>query len=92
MATYLNPEKRVLEGRMLGGAPFFTSVPSGRVGNSRDAIFRSNDQFRNSVLEQEDKDVAEVSRRLGRALEPHERRRVGVSQLRRFLEHLLQRR
>lgn len=90
--TYINPTKHVLEGRMLGGAPFFTSVPSGRVGNSRDAVFRSNDQFRTSVLDREEQDVAEVERRLGRHLEPHERRRIGVSQLRRFLEHLLQRR
>jgi len=92
VTTYLNPSKRLLEGRMLGGNPFFTSVPSGRVGNTRDAIFRSNDQFRNSVLEQEEKDVAEVERRMSRKLEPTERRRLGVSQLRRFLEHLLQRR
>ncbi len=37
-------------------------------------------------------DVAELEARLGRKLEKAERARIGVGQLRRFLEHLLQRR
>lgn len=37
-------------------------------------------------------DVAELESRLGRKLEKAERARIGVGQLRRFLEHLLQRR
>lgn len=89
---YLRPPTRLLEPTMLGGSPFFTSVPSGRVGNSSDAIFRSNEHFRMAVAEREALDVAELESRLGRKLERAERARIGVGQLRRFLEHLLQRR
>ena len=90
--TFLRPPARLLEPTMLGGSPFFTSVPSGRVGNSRDAVFRSNEHFREAVAEREALDVAELEARLGRRLERAERARIGVGQLRRFLEHLLQRR
>lgn len=89
---FLRPPTRLLEPTMLGGSPFFTSVPSGRVGNSRDAIFRSNEHFRVAVAEREALDVAELEARMGRRLERAERARIGVGQLRRFLEHLLQRR
>ena len=89
---FLRPPSRLLEPTMLGGSPFFSSVPSGRVGNSRDAIFRSNEHFREAVAEREALDVAELEARLGRRLERAERARIGVGQLRRFLEHLLQRR
>ena len=89
---FLRPPARLLEPSMLGGSPFFTSVPSGRVGNSRDAIFRSNEHFREAVAEREALDVAELEARLGRRLERAERARIGVGQLRRFLEQLLQRR
>jgi hypothetical protein len=68
------------------------SVPSGRVGNSKDAIFRSNEHFREAVAEREAVDVAELEARLGRRLDKAERARIGVGQLRRFLEQLLQRR
>lgn len=129
-------------------------MPSGRVGNSKDAIFRSNEHFREAVAEREaqvsgcwnlaqrhgcmqdvwsapcniapvvdsrrpcvfsvappscahglterarglstpnssTQDVGELESRLGRKLEKAERARIGVGQLRRFLEHLLQRR
>jgi hypothetical protein len=43
----------VLDAQMLGGAPFFTSVPSGRVGPAKEAVFRSNDHFRDAVAERE---------------------------------------
>ncbi|KAI3430573.1 hypothetical protein D9Q98_005166 [Chlorella vulgaris] len=89
---YLRPPARLLEPTMLGGSPFFTSVPSGRVGNSKDAIFRSNEHFREAVADREALDVAELESRLGRKLERAERARIGVGQLRRFAEHLLQRR
>jgi hypothetical protein len=62
------------------------------VGNSKDAIFRSNEHFRGAVADREALDVAELEARLGRKLEKAERARIGVGQLRRFLEHLLQRR
>ena len=68
------------------------SVPSGRVGNAKDAIFRSNEHFRQAVGEREDCDVGELEHRLDRKLEKAERARIGVGQLRRFLEQLLQRR
>ena len=35
----------------------FRSVPSGRVGNAKDAIFRSNEHFREAVGERENLDV-----------------------------------
>ncbi|KAL0045566.1 hypothetical protein WJX82_010232 [Trebouxia sp. C0006] len=89
---FLRPPGRLLEPGMLGGCPFFTSVPSGRVGNAKDAIFRSNDHFRQAVAEREECDVAELQHRLDRSLEKAERARIGVGQLRRFLEQLLQRR
>ena len=88
---YLRPPTRVLESNILGAAPFFTSVPAGRVGNMRDAIYRSNDHYREAVSQQELQDVHELQRKLGRQLEGPERARVGVSQLRRFLEQLLKR-
>ena len=68
------------------------SVPSGRVGNAKDAIFRSNEHFREAVTEREAQDVTELEHRLDRKLEKAERSRIGVTQLRRFLEQLLQRR
>ena len=68
------------------------SVPSGRVGNAKDAIFRSNEHFREAVTERENQDVIELEHRLDRKLEKAERSRIGVTQLRRFLEQLLQRR
>ena len=67
-------------------------MPSGRVGNSKDAIFRSNEHFREAVAEREAMDVAELEARLQRRLDKAERARIGVGQLRRFLEQLLQRR
>ena len=73
-------------------APVRRSVPSGRVGNAKDAVFRSNEHFRGAVGEREGADVAELEHRLDRRLEPAERARIGVTQLRRFLEQLLQRR
>ncbi|CAL5226962.1 g9847 [Coccomyxa viridis] len=89
---FLRPPGRLLEPGMLGGCPFFTSVPSGRVGNAKDAIFRSNEHFREAVGERENLDVQELEHRLDRRLEAAERNRIGVTQLRRFLEQLLQRR
>lgn len=44
------------------------------------------------MAEREDSDVAELEHRLDRKLEKAERARIGVGQLRRFLEQLLQRR
>lgn len=68
------------------------SVPSGRVGNAKDAVFRSNDVFRQAVALREAQDVTELEHRLGRRMDSSERARIGVAQLRHFLEQLLQRR
>ncbi|GBF91812.1 dynamin ARC5 [Raphidocelis subcapitata] len=80
------------ESAMLGGAPFFTSVPSGRVGAARDAVFRSNEHFREALAGREAADVAELEGKMGRKLSRHELSHIGVQQLRRFLEQVLQRR
>jgi len=89
---FMHPPARLLAPSVLGGGPFFSSVPSGRVGLARDSQYRSNDHYREAVLEREQKDIAELERRLDRHLTVQERGRVGVSQLRFFLERLLQQR
>jgi hypothetical protein len=43
---FLRPPQRLLDRNILSGAPFFTSVPSGRVGSNRDSVYQSNDHFR----------------------------------------------
>ena len=62
------------------------------MGSAREAVFRTNEAFREAVAERENVDVAELEGRLDRKLDRAERSRVGVTQLRRFLEQLLQRR
>ena len=89
---FMHPPARLLAPSVLGSGPFFSSVPSGRVGLARDSQYRSNDHYREAVLEREQKDIAELERRLDRHLTVQERGRVGVSQLRFFLERLLQQR
>ena len=89
---FMKPPAKLLEQTLLGGGPFFTSVPSGRVGGSRDCLFRSNDHYLEAVVQQEKRDSAELERRCDRRLHSSERSRVGVSQLRHFLERLLQQR
>ena len=42
------------------------SVPSGRVGAAKDAVFRSNEHFREAVSERERTDVTELEHRLDR--------------------------
>ena len=42
------------------------SVPSGRIGPTRDDVFRSNEEFRAAVAERELQDVAEVEAKMGR--------------------------
>lgn len=87
---FIHPSSRLLENTVMGGGPFFTSVPSGRVGVGTDSMYRSNEQFRNAVHQREEMDVALLEKRLDRPLEPQERSRIGISQLRRFLEQILQ--
>lgn len=87
--AFLHPPESVLDRSMMGGAPFFTSVPSGRVGSGSDCAFASSSAFRDSLASREHRDVQELEGRLGRRLERAERHHVGVSQLRRWLERLL---
>ncbi|KAJ4819052.1 hypothetical protein LUZ62_031618 [Rhynchospora pubera] len=90
--VFLKPPASVLDGCLLGDSPFFTSVPSGRVGSDREAIFRSNEEFKKAVSLREVEDVALLEEKLGRSLSREERSRIGVSSLRLFLEELLQKR
>ncbi|EFJ19523.1 hypothetical protein SELMODRAFT_110974 [Selaginella moellendorffii] len=88
---FLRPPPRLLDGDILGGTPFFTSVPSGRVGSGRDAVYKSNEQFREASPARELEDVSSLEEKLGRPLLREERNHVGVSRLRWFLEQILQR-
>lgn len=44
--VFLSPPASTLDGFILGVTPFFTSVPSGRVGVGGDSVYRSNDEFK----------------------------------------------
>ncbi|CAN0180801.1 unnamed protein product, partial [Ectocarpus fasciculatus] len=70
---------------MLGG-PFFTTVPSGRVGRARDSAYFSNEAFVHGVRRSERDDQMLVAAKLGPQAAPTCLPRVGMSRLRRFLE------
>lgn len=44
--VFLLPPSCTLDGIILGDSPFFTSVPSGRVGSGHDSVYKSNDEFK----------------------------------------------
>ncbi|KAL5787635.1 hypothetical protein ACOSP7_004584 [Xanthoceras sorbifolium] len=90
--VFLSPPACTLDGFILGESPFFTSVPSGRVGTGHDSVYRSNEEFKQAVFLREMEDIASLEEKLGRSLSKQERSRIGVSKLRLFLEELLQRR
>ncbi|CAJ1936000.1 unnamed protein product [Sphenostylis stenocarpa] len=90
--VFLSPPPSTLDGCILGDSPFFTSVPSGRVGCGSGYLYTSNDEFKQAVCFREIEDVASLEEKLGRALSTKERSRIGVSKLRLFLEELLQKR
>ncbi|GKV11115.1 hypothetical protein SLEP1_g22396 [Rubroshorea leprosula] len=90
--VFLSPPKCTLDGFILGDSPFFTSVPSGRVGSGHDSLYRSNEEFKQAITSREMEDVASLEEKLGRKLSNQERNRIGVSKLRLFLEELLQKR
>ncbi|RDX84816.1 Dynamin-like protein ARC5, partial [Mucuna pruriens] len=90
--VFLSPPPSTLDGCILGDSPFFTSVPSGRVGCGSGYLYASNDEFKQAVCFREIEDVASLEEKLGRALSKQERSRIGVSKLRLFLEELLQKR
>lgn len=62
------------------------------MGTNRDAVYRSNDQFKEAVALREAQDVAALEEKLGRPLLKGECARIGISKLKCFLEELLQRR
>ncbi|KAJ1402278.1 P-loop containing nucleoside triphosphate hydrolase [Sesbania bispinosa] len=90
--VFLSPPACTLDGCILGDSPFFTSVPSGRVGSGSDYLYKSNDEFKQAVCFREIEDVASLEEKLGRPLSKQERSRIGVSKLRLFLEEMLQKR
>lgn len=90
--VFLHPPTCVLDGSLLGDHPFFTSVPSGRVGSCHEAVFRSNVDFKKAISLRELDDVTSLEDKLGRSLTREEKNRIGVSNLRLFLEELLQNR
>ncbi|KAI5661446.1 hypothetical protein M9H77_20769 [Catharanthus roseus] len=90
--VFLSPPASTLDGFMLGDSPFFTSVPSGRVGSGHESVYRSNDEFKQAISLREMEDIAALEEKLGRPLSKQERSRIGISSLRKFLEELLQKR
>ncbi|XP_057803948.1 dynamin-like protein ARC5 [Salvia miltiorrhiza] len=90
--VFLSPPASTLDGFMLGDSPFFTSVPSGRVGSGHESVYRSNDEFKQAISLREMEDRAALEEKLGRSLSRQERSRIGVSSLKLFLEELLQKR
>ncbi|CAI7843919.1 unnamed protein product, partial [Closterium sp. NIES-53] len=89
---FLNPPLPDISASRLATRPFFTSVPSGRVGSGSDAVFMTDDDFRDAVARREMSDLAALEDKMGRPLSDDERARVGVSRLRLFLEQMLQQR
>ncbi|PHT70348.1 Dynamin-like protein ARC5 [Capsicum annuum] len=87
--VFLSPPASTLDGFMLGDSPFFTSIPSGRVGFGPESVFRSNDEFKQAISSREVEDLLALEEKLGRALSKKERSRIGVTNLRLFLEELL---
>ncbi|KAL4362798.1 hypothetical protein GQ457_04G004090 [Hibiscus cannabinus] len=90
--VFLSPPTCTLDGFILGESPFFTSVPSGRVGSEHDSVYSSNEEFKQAIISREVQDIASLEEKLGRQLSKQERSRIGVSKLRVFLEELLQKR
>ncbi|KAJ4716930.1 Dynamin-like protein [Melia azedarach] len=90
--VFLSPPACTLDGFILGDSPFFTSVPSGRVGAEHDSVYRSNEEFKQAISIREMEDISLLEEKLGRSLSKKERSRIGVSKLRSFLEELLQKR
>ncbi|WVZ88677.1 hypothetical protein U9M48_035169 [Paspalum notatum var. saurae] len=90
--VFLHPPTCVLDVSLLGDSPFFTSVPSGRVGSCHEAVFRSNEEFKKAISSRELEDIASIEDKLGRALTTEEKDRIGVGNLRLFLEELLRKR
>ncbi|XP_023642053.1 dynamin-like protein ARC5 isoform X2 [Capsella rubella] len=87
--VFLSPPASALDSSLLGDSPFFTSVPSGRVGYGQDSVYTSNDDFKQAVSLREMEDISSLEKKLGRLLTKQEKNRIGISKLRLFLEELL---
>ncbi|XP_010507946.1 PREDICTED: dynamin-like protein ARC5 isoform X2 [Camelina sativa] len=87
--VFLSPPASALDSSLLGDSPFFTSVPSGRVGYGQDSVYSSNDEFKQSVSLREMEDISSLEKKLGRLLTKQEKNRIGISKMRLFLEELL---
>lgn len=48
--VFLSPPACTLDGFILGESPFFTSVPSGRVGPGHGSMYQSNNEFKRVYL------------------------------------------
>jgi hypothetical protein len=85
------PLIKTLFSSMLGG-PFYTTVPSGRVGSpSGKGGFESNDVFVDALRKAEKADRSFVFHRLGRGKDGIESlKNVGISRLRGFLENRIE--
>lgn len=68
----------------LMGGPFFSSIPSGRVGSSKE--FENNEAFVNSLKNAEKVDRANLVHKMGAVKARNALQNVGVSRLRTFLE------
>lgn len=76
------------------GGPFFTSVPSGRVGRAHDDhaandfLYDNDDDFVNALSAAENTDQTVVAQKLKRSgtVDPEISNRIGLSNLRKFLE------
>ncbi|RLN30736.1 dynamin-like protein ARC5 [Panicum miliaceum] len=90
--VFLHPPTCVLDVSLLGDSPFFTSVPSGRVGSCHEAVFRSNEEFKKAISSRESEDITSIEEKLGRSLTTEEKERIGVGNLKLFLEELLRKR
>ncbi|MQL82058.1 hypothetical protein Taro_014534 [Colocasia esculenta] len=87
--VFLRPPACTLDGCILGDSPFFTSVPSGRVGSGRDSVYKTNEEFKKAISLREVEDIASLEEKIGRLLSKEEKSRIGISSLRLFLEELL---
>jgi len=70
----------------LGGGPFFTSVPAGRVGKRKADAFRSNEGYIRGLRAREARDRAAVASKCGPAAMAPLSSKLGVRRLRTFLE------
>lgn len=67
----------------------FRSVPAGRVGKGKGSHFATNDDFREAIRQRTADDISAAEGKLQKKLGDREKSRIGVMQLRLFLEQLL---